>query len=89
MATESSTISLPRTVLTELGTLSPDMLDRMHELLSRNTDGDLNPSELGELKSLVRLAEIQQIIQAQRLYFRANRDACRYSASHSFRSVAT
>jgi hypothetical protein len=34
----------------------------MHELLERNTNGQLTPSEKSELETLVRLAEFGQIV---------------------------
>jgi hypothetical protein len=56
------TISVPRAVLDELANLSADFVERMHELLERNTDGQLNASEKLELERLVRIAEFGQII---------------------------
>jgi len=37
------------------------MTDRMHQLLEKNTDGDLRVHEKVELESLVRIAELGQI----------------------------
>jgi hypothetical protein len=56
------TFSVPRTVLTEIIELTADLNDRMHELLERNTDGQLGPTEKTELEMLVRIAAIGQIV---------------------------
>lgn len=49
-------------MLSEIATLSAELLDRMHELLERNTDGGLNTLEKTELDTLVRMAEFGQIV---------------------------
>jgi hypothetical protein len=56
------TFSVPRTVLTEIIELTADLNDRMHELLERNTNGQLGPTEKTELEMLVRIAAIGQIV---------------------------
>jgi hypothetical protein len=56
------TFSVPRTVLADIVELSADLIDRMHELLERNTDGKLSQSEKLELERLVRIAEFAQIV---------------------------
>ena len=56
------TFSVPRTVLTDIVQLSEELTDRMHELLERNTDGQLNSTEKAELETLVRVAEFGQIV---------------------------
>jgi hypothetical protein len=60
-ASDSVTISVPRMVLTSIVDLSSEMTDRMHQLLEKNTDGDLRSHEKAELESLVRIAELGQI----------------------------
>ena len=56
------TLTIPRTVLSAMLSLSADLTDRMHELLERNTDGQLNSAERRELDILVQVAEFGQII---------------------------
>lgn len=56
------TLSLPRQVLTDLATLTDEMTDRMHALLERNTDGQLDEVELRELEFLTSVAQFGQII---------------------------
>ena len=56
------TFSVPRRVLTDIVHLSAGLTDRMHELLERNTDGQLNDTEKSELETLVRMAEFGQIV---------------------------
>ena len=56
------TFSVPRTVLSDIVQLSAELTDRMHELLERNTDGQLSPTEKAELETLVRVAEFGQIV---------------------------
>jgi hypothetical protein len=61
-ATDPVTISVPRTILSEIAQLSADLTDRMHELLERNTDGQLTETERSQLETLVRMAEFGQIV---------------------------
>jgi len=61
-AKDSVTVSLPRTVLTDIVQLSSELIDRMHALLERNTDGQLSSAEKAELDTLVRIAEFGQIV---------------------------
>jgi hypothetical protein len=56
------TITLPRNVLAEIAELSAENIDRMHELLEKNTEGKLSRPERAELKKLVRAAELSEII---------------------------
>lgn len=56
------TLRLPRAVLAELPALSEDLMGRMHALLERNTDGALNPTERGELETLVQMAQFAQVL---------------------------
>ena len=56
------TISLPREVWKEISHASPEMIERLHVLLERNTDGRLTSTERAELRVLIRIAEVCQII---------------------------
>jgi len=55
-------VSVPRTVLSDIVALSAELSDRMHELLERNTNGELGATEKSELQTLVRMAEFGQIV---------------------------
>ena len=55
-------VSVPRTVLSDIVALSAELSDRMHELLERNTTGELGATEKSELQTLVRMAEFGQIV---------------------------
>jgi hypothetical protein len=59
-ATDPTTISVPRILLAEIANVSDDQIDRMHELLEKNTDGKLTPIEKTELEALVGIAELAQ-----------------------------
>ena len=61
-ATDPITVSVPRTVLSDIVHLSDELTDRMHALLERNTDGALNPLEKSELETLVRISQFGQIV---------------------------
>ena len=61
-ASDPITFSVPRGVLSDIVELSGELTDRMHELLERNTDGQLGPTEKSELEMLVRMAEFGQIV---------------------------
>jgi hypothetical protein len=61
-AVDPVTFSVPRAVASEIVELSAELTDRMHELLERNTDGQLAPIEKTELETLVRVAEFGQIV---------------------------
>jgi len=56
------TFSVPRAVAMDLVGLSNDLNDRMHQLLERNTDGQLGLGEKAELETLVRVAQLSQIL---------------------------
>ena len=56
------TFSVPRKVLSDIVELSAELTDRMHELLEKNTDGQLGPTERSELETLIRMAEFGQIV---------------------------
>jgi hypothetical protein len=55
-------LSIPRSLLSDISQLSSGLTDRMHELLEKNTDGMLGAQEKAELESRVRIAEFGQII---------------------------
>ena len=61
-AGESVTLTVPRSAVGGVLELSATLLDRMHELLERNTDGALSPVEREELETLVRMAQFGQIV---------------------------
>ena len=61
-AADPITFSVPRTVLSDIASLSAELTDRMHALLEKNSDGQLSPTERAELAALVRMAEFGQII---------------------------
>lgn len=61
-AIDPITFSVPRTVLSDIVRLSASLTDRMHELLERNTNGQLSPTEKAELETLVHMAEFGQIV---------------------------
>ncbi len=58
---ESVTVTLPRTAVGGVLSLSKALLDHMHELLERNTDGALSPFEREELEALVEMAQFGQV----------------------------
>jgi hypothetical protein len=61
-ASDPITVSVSRSVLSEIVQLSAELTDRMHELLERNTDGGLKALEKSELEALVRIAQFGQIV---------------------------
>lgn len=61
-ATEAVTLTLPRSALADVVSLSAGLLDRMHHLLERNTDGALSAVERDELETLVHMAQFGQIV---------------------------
>jgi hypothetical protein len=61
-ATDSVLISIPRTMLSTISELSPALTDRLHQLLEKNTNGDLRLHEKFELETLVQMAEFGQIV---------------------------
>ena len=61
-ADDSVTLTLPRSVVSDVVSFSADLLDRMHELLEHNTEGTLNALEREELQTLVRMAQFGQIV---------------------------
>jgi hypothetical protein len=61
-SSDTVTLRLPRALLPEIPVLAADLLDRMHELLERNTEGTLNALERAELETLVKMAEFAQLL---------------------------
>ena len=59
---DTVTLRLPRALVPELPTLAADLLERMHELLERNTEGVLSNVERAELETLVKMAEFAQLL---------------------------
>ncbi|HET6248064.1 MAG TPA: hypothetical protein VFE47_10235 [Tepidisphaeraceae bacterium] len=59
---ESVTFTIPRSAVGDMLSLSASMIDRMHELLERNTDGRLSPLEEEELQTLVQMSQFGQIV---------------------------
>ncbi len=59
---ESVTVTLPRSAIQDVLSLSSDLNDRMHALLERNTDGNLTEVEKSELEILVRMTHVSQIL---------------------------
>ena len=59
---ESVTFSLPRSAVGDVISISDSLLDQMHALLERNTDGALSAIEREELETLTRMAQFGQII---------------------------
>jgi preprotein translocase subunit SecB len=60
-ASESVTVTLPRTAVGGVLALSKALLDRMHELLEQNANGSLSPFERQNLEALVEMAQFSQI----------------------------
>ncbi len=58
---ESVTVTLPRSAVGGILSLSRGLLDRMHELLERNTDGALSAVEEEELEALVKMVQFGQV----------------------------
>ena len=61
-AGDAVTLTLPRSAVADVVALSDTLLDRMHELLERNTDGRLSPLERKELDTLVLMAQFGQLV---------------------------
>ncbi len=59
---DTITVTLPRSAVTDVLSLSAELTDQMHALLERNTDGALNETEKSELEALVRVAQVGQIL---------------------------
>lgn len=61
MATDPVTLTLPAGLANALPAMAQRLVDRMHELLERNTDGQLSLHERDELESLVDMAQFAQV----------------------------
>lgn len=59
---EAITLTLPRSAVPDVVSLSTTLLNRMHALLERNTDGNLSAVEREELDTLVQMAQFGQIV---------------------------
>ena len=62
MPLEDVTLRIPRSIVGELPALSAELTARMHALLERNTEGELDARERDELETLVRMAQFAQIL---------------------------
>jgi hypothetical protein len=61
-AGDAVTLTLPRSAIPDVVRLSATLLDRMHELLERNTDGGLSAVEREEVETLVLMAQFGQLL---------------------------
>lgn len=61
-APESVTLTFPRSVVSDVCALSGSLLDRMHDLLERNTEDTLTDIERESLETLVQMAQFGQLI---------------------------
>lgn len=61
-ALESVTLTIPRSAVADVRSLTGALLDRMHELLERNTEGTLTEVERESLETLVQMAQFGQLI---------------------------
>ncbi len=59
---DTVTLTLPRALVPQLPALAADLVERMHELLERNTEGTLASVERAELETLVKMAEFAQLL---------------------------
>jgi hypothetical protein len=62
MSGDSITLTLPASVATDVPVMAQRLIDRMHELLERNTEWQLNSIERDELEALVDMAEFAQLV---------------------------
>ena len=62
-SSETITFTFPAGAVAELPLISGELLDRMHELLERNTDGLLNQIETRELETLAQMTQFLQILE--------------------------
>lgn len=61
-AGDALTLTVPRSAVGGVVELSAALLDRMHELLERNTDGALSAVEQQQLETLVLMAQFGQLV---------------------------
>jgi hypothetical protein len=64
MPAEPVTLTLPASVASAIPAMAQRLVDRLHELLERNTDGQLTDNERQELESLVDMAQFAQVFAA-------------------------
>ncbi len=56
------TLTFPRSAVADIELLSSTLVDRLHFLLERNTDGLLSSIEQEELSTLSQMAQFSQIV---------------------------
>ena len=56
------TLTLPRSAVGDVASVSASLLERMHDLLERNADASLSDVEREELETLVQMAQFGQIV---------------------------
>ena len=61
-AAETVSITLPRKVADDIVNYTPSLATRLHHLLARTTNGDLNATERDELEALAELAQVKQLL---------------------------
>lgn len=61
---DAITLTVPRSAVPDFRALSGSLLDRMHELLERNTDGTLDAVEREQLETLVEMAQFSQLVSS-------------------------
>jgi hypothetical protein len=64
MGAETVTLTFPRSAIGGVVSLAAALIDGMHELLERNTDGALSETERDRLETLVQMAQFGQIVSA-------------------------
>ncbi len=62
MAHDTITLTLPAAIAQDVPAMAQGLLERMHQLLERNTDGTLTDQERGQLEGLVEMAQFAQIL---------------------------
>ncbi|HWE96545.1 MAG TPA: hypothetical protein VG269_21465 [Tepidisphaeraceae bacterium] len=62
LADDTITLTFPRAVIGDVISLSESLLERMHSLLERNSEGGLSPLEREELEALVEIAQFGQLL---------------------------
>jgi hypothetical protein len=59
---EAVVLTIPRSMVPELPSLSKGLTGRMHRLLERNTDGALTEAECEELETLAEMAQVAEVL---------------------------
>ncbi len=62
MASAAITVTFPASIANDVPVMAQRLIDRMHLLLERNANGELNFMEQDELKALVDMAEFAQVM---------------------------